>query len=321
MIIESDFVPAWWLPGPHAQTIFPSLFRKRKTPPLQRRRLELPDGDFVDLDWTDESRGPLVLMLHGLEGNIKSHYAAGILSALHKVSMTVVFMHFRGCSDEVNRLSKSYHSGETEDLDFVVRTLRNDFPARDISVIGFSLGGNVLLKWLGEQAGDSGIQRAVAVSVPFELGTAAAVLEQGSAYIYQRYLLNKLLGSVRNKLKSMRLPIDVEKLDQIKTLREFDDCVTAPLNGFENAEDYYLKCSSRQFLSRIQTTTLILHSKNDPFMNATVIPEESELSEKITLELSEKGGHVGFISGRQPLLPVYWLDERICQFIQTGSGF
>ncbi|MEE9492391.1 MAG: hydrolase [Gammaproteobacteria bacterium] len=315
MIIKSKFKPAWWLASPHAQTIYPSLFRKTRLPALQRKRLELPDGDFVDLDWTPDTSGPLVLILHGLEGNIQSHYAAGVLSTLYKASMTIVFMHFRGCSGEPNRLTRSYHSGETSDLKFVVRTLRNDYPTREISIIGFSLGGNVLLKWLGEQAVNANIQRAVAISVPFELSTAADVLEQGASRLYQRYLLNRLLRSVQTKMKIMDLPIDAQDLRKLTTLRAFDNTVTAPLNGFSSAEDYYSQCSSRQFLTHIRTPTLIIHAEDDPFMNTSVIPKNSELSESVTLEISKHGGHVGFISSHKLPDPIYWLDLRIRQFL------
>lgn len=319
MIINSDFQPAWWLKGTHRQTIYPSLFRKRRLPPLCRERVELPDGDFLDLDWTPRTAGPLVLILHGLEGNIHSHYAAGLLSTLSQTSMTVAFMHFRGCSGEPNRLVRSYHSGETGDLDFVVRKLRLEYPGRNLSVLGVSLGGNVLLKWLGEQNSDPGIACAIAISVPFELAAAADRLEQGNSRIYQNYLLKKLLRSLRAKMQTVDMPLTEQDLQQLTTLRAFDNLVTAPLNGFRDANDYYQQCSSRRFLATIKTPTLILHARDDPFMHPTVIPDASELGQGIRLELSEHGGHVGFITGHIPAQPIYWIDQRVQQFLTAPS--
>ena len=316
MIIKSKFKPAWWLSGGHTQTIYPGMFRKTRLPPLRRERLELPDGDFLDLDWSPDTNGPLVLILHGLEGNIHSHYSAGLLSTLHKASMTVVFMHFRGCSGEPNRLARSYHSGETGDLDFVIRKLQHEYPARELSILGVSLGGNVLLKWLGETGKQRTIKHAVAISVPFELGTVANCLEQGVSRIYQRYLLNKLLSSLHAKMQLMTLPLANLDLQRLKTLRDFDNAVTAPLNGFKNADDYYEKCSCRGFLANIKTPTLILHAEDDPFMNPTVIPKENELGDSVILELSAQGGHVGFISGKQPTKPLYWIDKRVLDYFQ-----
>lgn len=319
MIISSDFKPAWWLSNPHGQTIYPSLFRKNRLPPLRRERLELPDGDFLDLDWTPQTAGPLVLILHGLEGNIHSHYAGGFLSTLFNASMTVVFMHFRGCSGEPNRLARSYHSGETGDLDFVVRTLRRDYPKRSLSILGVSLGGNVLLKWLGEQTTDPGINSAVSISVPFELGTAADCLEKGASRLYQAYLLNKLMRSLRAKMQTIDMPLTPQDLPALTSLRAFDDRVTAPLNGFKDANDYYRKCSCRGFLGTIKTPTLILHARDDPFMLPSVIPGEHELGAGIRLELSAHGGHVGFIAGSNPAKPVFWLDQRVRRFLLAST--
>ncbi|MEE9493714.1 MAG: hydrolase [Gammaproteobacteria bacterium] len=314
MIIDSQFKPAWWLPEGHTQTIYPSLFRKTRLPQMRRERLELPDGDFIDLDWAPDNSGPLVLMLHGLEGSINSHYAAGLVSTLYKASMSVVFMHFRGCSGEPNRLSRSYHSGDTGDLNFMIDKLRDQYPGREIYVLGVSLGGNVLLKWLGETGSQSGINRAMAISVPFELGTVANCLEQGSSRIYQRYLLNKLLRSLNTKKQQVDMPLTTNDIRQLTTLRSFDEAVTAPLNGFKNANDYYTQSSCRRFIADIKTPTLILHAEDDPFMNPSVIPKVSELGDGVILEIAKHGGHVGFITGSLPMRPDYWLDKRVLSF-------
>ena len=179
MITTSAFRPAWWLRGPHLQTLYPSLFRRRAHPVLQRERLELADGDFIDLDWCGDSNGPVVLVLHGLEGSLQSHYTGGILQALAASGYRAVLMYFRGCSGEPNRLARSYHSGETGDLATVVQHITRQHPDTPLAVIGYSLGGNVLLKWLGETGGRDGLATAVAVSVPFDLDLAAIHLENG----------------------------------------------------------------------------------------------------------------------------------------------
>ncbi|MGA7801971.1 MAG: hydrolase [Gammaproteobacteria bacterium] len=312
MIVRSDFRPAWWLPGPHLQTLMPNLLRSPSRTGLRRERLELADGDFLDLDWAGPADGPLVLVLHGLEGSIRSPYAAGILNALARHGYRAVLMHFRGCSGEPNRLPRSYHSGETGDLDAVVRELKHRYPRRTLFVLGYSLGGNVLLKWLGEQGRDAAVDAAVAVSVPFELSQAGRRLRQGFSRGYQWHLLGRLRRSVRIKARRMKLPIAVDHLAAMRTFRQFDDQVTAPLHGFRDADDYYRRCSSRQFLAAIAVPTLIVHALDDPFMTPEAVPTGAELSPQVTLELASTGGHVGFVAGSLPWRPRYWLEERIC---------
>jgi len=315
LIIQSSFTPAWWLRNRHAQTIWPNLFRRHPALPLIRERLELPDGDFIDLDWTAKNHNPIVLLLHGLEGNAESHYIKGLLNHLVQINFQAVTMHFRGCSGEVNRLPRAYHSGDTEDLAFVVKQLTTRFPDRPIYGIGFSLGGNVLLKWLGETIQANPLRAAVAVSVPFDLANAAQQLNQGSSRLYQAYLVRKLQRSLRLRLNNVTLPVDSTKALSCKTIREYDDCVTAPLHGFVSADDYYRKSSSRQFLSTIEIPSLIIHAQDDPFMTADAIPTAAELADKVTLELSARGGHVGFIEGYFPFKARYWLEQRISQFL------
>ena len=314
MPVTSRFQPAWWLPGAHLQTLFPPLFRNRTPPPLERERIELEDGDFVDIDWTEARPGPTVLILHGLEGSIGSHYVVGLLHTLSASGFRAAVLYFRGCSGETNRLARSYHSGDTGDLDTVLRYLRGQDDERPMYSVGVSLGGNVLLKWLGENPAQALLARAVAVSVPFELNAAALRLERGFSRVYQAYLLRKLRRTTRRKAGQHALPLDVSELRALRTFRDFDDKVTAPLHGFAGVDDYYRKCSSRPFLSRISTPTLILHAKNDPFMTAAAIPTAAELGPGIQLELYSAGGHVGFVSGAWPWQAEYWLDKRICEF-------
>jgi predicted alpha/beta-fold hydrolase len=316
MITRSDFRPAWWLPGPHLQTLYPTLCRRRAHPQLGRERLELADGDFIDLDWTDSNGGPVVLVLHGLEGSLASHYSGGILGALTASGYHAALMYFRGCSGEPNRLPRSYHSGETADLQAVIDHIRRRHPATPLAVIGYSLGGNVLLKWLGEQGQAAALTTAVAISVPFELDSAARRLEQGLSRIYQRYLLRKLRRAVRLKATVHPPPVSLEELSRLATFHQFDDAVTAPLHGFKGVGDYYRRSSSRQYLDRIVVPTLILQAQDDPFLPARAIPVDADLSKAVTLELSPRGGHVGFIAGRIPFAADYWLETRICRHLQ-----
>ena len=313
MVITSGFRPAWWLPGAHLQTIYPSLSRRRLRPELLRERVELADGDFIDLDWTQPAPGPIVLVLHGLEGSLESHYTGGILSALAAQGYRAVMMYFRGCSGEPNRLPRSYHSGETGDLHTVIEHIRLRHPATPVAVIGYSLGGNVLLKWLGEQGEKAAVKTAVAVSVPFELNRAARQLERGLSQIYQKYLLNKLRKSVTAKAATHPPPVPLTQLAELKTFRQFDNAITAPLHGFRNVDDYYTRSSSRQYLHRIRIPTLIIHALDDPFLPADAIPSNKDLAPSVTLELSPHGGHVGFVAGSHPGKAQYWLESRICE--------
>ena len=309
--MSEPFKPAWWCRGPHMQTLWPYLFRRTPHVELRRERLELPDGDFLDLDWTDNIHGPIVIVLHGLEGSSDSKYARGLLKAVHEHGWRGVVMHFRGCSGEPNRLPRSYHSGETGDLAYVVDLLRQREPDAPLFVVGFSLGGNVLLKWLGEVGSQAPIKAAVAVSVPFLLGESAKRLDQGFSRVYQWGLMRSMRNAVAEKRRRMKLPLKIENLSALKTFRDFDEHVTAVLHGFAGADDYYARSSSRQYLKGIQIPTLIVQSRDDPFMTDAVIPQNEELSTAIELELYDSGGHVGFVAGRHLWNPDYWLEGKI----------
>lgn len=315
---QQEFQTSAWFSNPHYQTIWPRLARKNLIVPWQRQRLELPDGDFLDLDiigglnGSEKSKSPIVLVLHGLEGSSNSHYARAMGSSLASNNFRVVVMNFRGCSGVQNRLQRSYHSGETEDLNYVVNYLRKENPGVSLFAVGFSLGGNVLLKWLGEQGSNAPITSAVAVSVPFDLGVAADKMTQGVSRIYQKYFLSTLIPKIIEKNKIIPLPVDVNKVQISKTLREYDDCLTAPLHGFKNAEDYYQQSSCNQYLRGIETPALIIHSLDDPFMTPDVIPKMKQLSKYVSLDIKSKGGHVGFIGKNG-----YWLDKNIPSHFRT----
>ncbi len=309
------FKPAWWLPGGHVQTLWPALLRRAVSPVTRRERVELPDGDFIDVDWTGES-GPIVIVLHGLGGSMDSHYARGILRAVATRGWRGALMHFRGCSGEPNRLLRGYHAGDIGDLDSFVALLREREPRAPLAAVGYSLGGNVLLKWLGERGGDSPLAAAVAVSVPFDLGAATARMQQGFSRIYDRRLLRCLQDALARKRAVMDLPWNAAAVAAISNLREFDERITAPLHGFRDADDYYARASCRPYLPRIATPTLIVHAVDDPFMPPSVVPLPHALSTTTRLELSPSGGHVGFVSGT-PWAPHYWLETRIPGYLAT----
>ena len=316
MIRDSTFRPAWWLPGPHLQTLYPSLFRKRRAPALTRERLELADGDFVDIDWTTSDGNMTVLILHGLEGSLESHYTGGLLCALEHSGYKAGLMYFRGCSGEPNRLPRSYHSGDTGDLDTVIRHIRKLRPGKPLAAIGVSLGGNVLLKWLGEQAGNADITTAIAISVPLDLHEAAVKLGNGASRIYQHHLLKRLRDSVTIKATRHEPPFPLDRLDELDSFHKFDNEVTAPLHGFRDVDDYYASSSSKQFLKRIEIPTLLLQAVDDPFLPSEALPKSDELGPAVTLELARHGGHVGFVTGGNPFKPRYWLEERALHHLE-----
>lgn len=315
---SGSFRPSWWLRNRHLQTIWQSVFSSRVKLETHRERLELPDGDFVDLDWTGEE-GPIAIVLHGLEGSIRSPYVRSTLKALNLHGWQGVLMHFRGCSGETNRLMRGYHSGETGDLDYLISEIRRRYPDTPIALIGFSLGGSVMLRWLSEQGDQANVVGAVAVSVPFVLNNSVERMDKGLSRFYQRYLLSSLHRSVRAKLACMpmdELNVNEDRLQKLTTFKLFDDAITAPLHGFRDAAHYYAETSVRSRLKSITVSTLIIHSQDDPFMSKSAIPTADELSPSTQLELTKRGGHVGFISGPIPFLGRSWLARRIPAYLE-----
>lgn len=312
------FKPAWWLPNSHLQTLWPAIFRHEvKGLQFKRERIELPDQDFIDIDWVGEdSDQPIVLILHGFEGSLESHYAKGILHAITAAGWRGAFMYFRGCSGEPNRLPRGYHSGETKDVAFIIEKLREREPNTPIAAIGYSLGGNVLLKWLGETGKDNPLKAAVAVSVPFDLHKAAKRIQSGFSRFYQWYLLRCARSRLLRKFLRVRAPIDLSQLSSAHTIQEFDHQYTVPLHGFSSVDEYYTVTSSGRYLKSIQIPTLIIHAKDDPFMTEDMIPNPEDISPHVTLEITDTGGHVGFVMGKYPWSPEYWLEERAPQFLQ-----
>ncbi len=319
-----QFQPARGLSNPHLQTLFSPLLRKRPGLSRWRERITLSDGDFVDLDWAGPTAGPIVMILHGLTGSSNSLYALGLQQALLSMGIRSLVLNFRGCSSEPNLLPRSYHAGDTADLAEVYQIIKKRHPHTPVAIAGYSLGGNVLLKWLGEMGDQSTVSAAVAVSVPFELEKGAARLNQGFSRIYRNKMLNELKRSFIQKQKAFqqqRTSAHLTTLAQLgdlkrhKTFYEFDEHVISKLHGFSGARDYYQKSSCRQYLNRICTPTLIIHSKDDPFTTPDSIPTHQEVSEAVRLEITDQGGHVGFVSGKLSD-PVYWLEKRIPIFLK-----
>lgn len=312
---EPDYRPAWWLPSGHLQTLWPFVFRPPAQPVAQTERLDTPDGDFVDLAWFGGPDGPVVLLLHGLEGGLRSHYVRRTVHALTHAGYRACLFQFRGCSGEPNRLARSYHSGDTADLAFVLAHLHTSGRTAD-AAIGYSLGGNVLLKWLGENGSDAPLRCAMAVSVPFDLGHAADRMATGLSRIYQRYLIDSLVAKCRVKFGRHGSPT-AQPLTQLKTFRLFDDQVTAPLHGFEGVDDYYNRSSSKAFLHAIGVPTLLLHAADDPFMYPHTAPTPDDLSGQVRLEQVARGGHVGFVTGRWPWRAECWFAPRLIAWLRT----
>jgi hypothetical protein len=312
-----------WLPGPHAQTIGGRLLRRPRPPAFTRERVETPDGDFVDLDFPAAPPGtdagaPLVLLLHGLEGSARRGYAIHVYRALTAHGVRAVGLNFRSCSGEVNRTSRFYHSGETEDLGFVLSMLRARFPAAPLGVIGFSLGGNALLKYLGERGLDAraDVKCAVAVSVPYDLAAGADVLDTTPmGRWYTGIFLKSLVAKADAKAALLENRCDLERVRAARSFREFDDAATAPLHGFAGAADYYERSSSKRFLAEIRVPTLLLHAADDPFLPASAFPNaEVAANPCLTAVLTRRGGHVGFIGG-MPWRPHFWVETEAARWL------
>jgi len=290
---------------------------------MKRERIDTPDGDFLDLDFgPDPDPGaPLVLLLHGLEGFTRRPYMVQAAQVLTASGMATVGLNFRSCSGEPNRGARLYHSGETEDAAHVLRQLKERWPGRPLGALGFSLGGNVLLKLMGERedGGAELLQAAVGISVPYDLAAGAVYLEQGLlGPFYARYFLTSLKEKVRAKEELLKSILDLKKVYASRTLWEFDDQATGPLHGFEGASDYYRRCSSKQYLGGIRVPTLLFHARNDPFLPPGSIPHETVRENPyLSPAFTRRGGHVGFLSGSVPGLPSFWTEDEGTRFLKA----
>jgi len=312
-LLESTYRPPRGFANGHLQTIFPALFRHVPLVTRRRERIPTADGDFLDLDWNTDGQAPrLAILSHGLEGDSGNAYIQGMARALVRRNWDVVAWNFRGCSGEPNRQIHSYHSGATEDLHTVITHAAPRY--RQIVLIGFSLGGNMTLKYLGEPGVHPLVVGAAAFSVPCDLASSALQLESLANRIYMRRFLKSLRGKVRGKMRQFPGKIHDTGLDAMRTFREFDGAYTAPLHGFASADDYWSQASSRARLARIAVPALLVNAQDDPFLPAACFPrEEAEASDLLFLETPERGGHVGFLSFNAQ--GEYWSEQRAAEFL------
>lgn len=305
--------------NPHLQTLVPALLRPIPGFKYQRQAIDTPDEDFLDLDWyiTQPSKNKLAIVLHGLEGTSESSYVKNAILRLNEEGYDAVAMNFRGCSGRPNKLLKSYHSGKTEDLDLVVNHILRNYKYDEIVLVGFSVGGNIVLKYLGEKATGlhPKIKKAVAFSAPVDLKSSADALAKGTP-IYMKYLLEKLHRKLVIKREKFPEEVDLKDFSRITTFHEFDDRYTAPLNGFRDAEDYWQQASSKTLLDRIAIPTLLFTAEDDPFLGKECYPKEAVAANpNFQLQVTPYGGHVGFwnfkFKGLLPRINFYHEQEML----------
>ena len=316
--LASCYHPPFWLRSGHAQTLFPRFFRRVIAPGVVRERIPTPDDDFLDLDWSGRQSRRLAILSHGLEGCSRSVYVLGMMRELMSAGWDCLAWNFRGCSGEMNRQLRLYHSGVSDDFQVVVDHATKAHPAASIALIGFSLGGNVTLKYLGEapERVPAKVQAAVAISVPCHLNSGARKLAEPSNRIYMRYFLNSLTQKAELKARQFPGRVNLNGLHSMTTFAEFDGQITAPLHGFASAEDYWTQASSRQFIPAIRTPTLLLNARNDPFLTPECFPEsQAAASTVFQLESPPSGGHVGFPEGM--LAGRSGCERRAVEFLAT----
>jgi predicted alpha/beta-fold hydrolase len=311
-----------WLPGGHLQTIYPAKCIALPVTPLRRERWSAPDGDFVDIDFVAGRPGmPFVVLFHGLEGSSGSHYSRALMAHLHRLGWAGAIPHFRGCSGEINLAPRFYHSGDATEIDWLLRRLKTTpaaTGASDFFAVGVSLGGNALLRWLGESQHSAGIvDAACSVSAPLDLAAGGAALSSGFNLVYTRMFLHTLKPKCLKKLAQFPGLFDRDKLLAARDLYAFDNIVTAPLHGYRDTNDYWNRASARHVLGDITVPTLVLNARNDPFLPARHLPASAAAA--VTLEYPATGGHVGFADGAPPG-QLEWLPNRIVDFFQHRSA-
>jgi predicted alpha/beta-fold hydrolase len=323
IMVDSSYRAPWWLPGGHLQTIYARYRGAASDVCYRRERWQTPDDDFIDLDWLDapESADKLLVLFHGLEGCSRSHYALTMMSMARQCGWRAVVPHFRGCSGEPNRLARSYHSGDSQEINWILRRLKERHPHAEIFALGVSLGGNMLLKWLGEQgAAACGIvQRAAAVSVPLDLLVAARGLDCGAnRLIYTRHFVRTLKRKILAKMAAHGLQLDARLVRRASTFREIDDLYTAPVHGFRDAEDYWIRSSAKPWLKHIEVPTLLINACNDPFLPPSALPAQAEVSAAVERLYPDTGGHVGFVTGRF-VGDLRWLPQTVFRFYEDQN--
>lgn len=316
IIQNSLYKPPFFLNNGHIQSIYPTFFRKVKGIRYTRERFETPDNDFIDLDWSRIGSDKVAILLHGLEGHSNRSYMRGMVKACNRNGFDAVAMNFRGCSGEPNRLLRSYHHGSSDELHLIVEHVSANNNYKSISLIGLSLGANVIIKYLGENKLPLSplIQNAAVISAPFDLTSCAWKLADKSNKLYMKHFLDMLHEKIKAKMAIMPDKINDDNYKGIRTFKEFDDRYTAPIHGFKNAEDYWEKCSSKQFIQGIKTPTLVINAMDDPFLTGKCFPyKEAETSDYLYLESPQSGGHNGFIAFNK--FGEYWHEKRVMAFI------
>lgn len=316
---DDDFEAPWWARGRHMQTLWSRLLRRPADVETFRVRWTTPDGDFLDLDLTEGlPASPQLLVIHGLEGSSRRKYVRGLMALASSHGWRGVALNLRSCSGELNRTARLYHAGETQDLDWVIQRLLKRDPSAPVLPVGVSLGGNVLLKWLGERgsAAPDEVRAAVAISTPYDLRASAAVMSRGLGRLYSRHFLRTLKRKALQKARDYPDLLDAKAVRRARNWRQYDETVTAALHGFASAEDYWQRSSSLHFLERIRRPTLLISAEDDPFMPADSLPRRAvEDSEWLTADFTERGGHAGFVGGNLLGRKVYWAEERAVTFL------
>lgn len=304
-----------WLPGGHAQTVWPLLIKPRPLP-LRRERWDAPDGDFIDVDFLDAAAGaPMLVLFHGLEGSSNSHYAIAAACACKAAGWRLALPHFRGCSGELNRRPRAYHSGDSDEIDWILRRLQGDNGGRRVHAAGVSLGGNALLKWAGERGAGAGavVTGVAGICAPLDLAACGHHLANGLNRIYTRHFLATMKAVSAERLARFPGLFDAARMRRAANLWEFDDAVTGPVHGFAGADHYWRDSSAKPWLKSIAIPALALNPRNDPFLPAHHLPRHSDVSPTVRLEQPATGGHVGFVTGAFPGR-LDWLPERILHF-------
>jgi len=314
-----DYTPPWGMKNGHIQTVYASMCRKNRGNYLyQRERIDTPDGDFLDLDWSVKKSPTLVIISHGLEGNTHRPYVTHMVKAVNHMGWDALAWNYRSCSGTPNRYLRFYHNGVTEDLSCVITHALNRGRYRDIYLVGFSLGGNLTLVYLGRETVHPAVKKAVVFSVPCHLATSATVLARPCNRLYMERFLRKLRKKIKAKMAMMPGKIDDEGYEKIRDFKGFDDRYTAPLHGFRDAEDYWEKCSSLQFIPHIKVSTLIVNALNDPFLSPECYPVAAALENPhVTLEMPRSGGHVGFVTFNND--GEYWSEKRAMAFLRGDN--
>jgi predicted alpha/beta-fold hydrolase len=320
-VIESQYVAPRWLPGAHAQTIAAAKLVPRPRVAYRRERWDTPDGDFIDVDFAAPEPldgAPTVVLFHGLEGNSHSHYALAVMRAVADRGWRGIVPHFRGCSGEANRLPRAYHSGDSDDVDWILRRVRARFAHGPLYAAGVSLGGNVLAKWLGEREQDAGfVTAAASIGAPLDLAAGGAALGRGFNLVYTKLFLVTLVRKARDKAQRFPGLIDERRLSACRDLYDFDNAYTAPVHGFRDADDYWTRASGKPWLRAVAVPHLVLNARNDPFVPATSLPTTRDVSRLVVLEQPEEGGHIGFVRGAPPG-DLGFLPERLLTFFERG---